>query len=179
MKDPAKLTHRELAAFVCDHLRASGIDTVLTGGACVTIYTRNRYESYDLDFVNVAEAPLARIEAALLQIGFIPEGRMYVNKKVKYSIDILNPPLSIGGEKITGTNAIAVKKMQLKLLTATDSVRDRLAAFYFWNDLQALEQALMVARANDVDLDLVKKWSRKEGELEKFDIFLKKLTGQS
>lgn len=179
MKDPAKLSHRELAAFVSDHLRASGIDTVLTGGACVTIYTRNRYESYDLDFVNIAEVPLAKIETALLQIGFVHEGRIYINKKVKYSIDILNPPLSIGEEKITGMNTIAVKKMLLKLLTPTDSVRDRLAAFYFWNDLQALEQALMVARAKEVDLDLVKKWSKKEGELKKFTIFLKKLTGKS
>jgi hypothetical protein len=177
--DPAKLSHRELAAFVSDHLRASGIDSVLTGGACVTIYTRNRYESLDLDFVNIAEAPLAKIKAALQRIGFVPVGRIYVNKKVKYSIDILNPPLSIGEEKITGTNTISIKKMQLKLLTATDSVRDRLAAFYFWNDLQALEQALMVAGKNDVDLDLVKKWSRREGELEKHAIFLKKMTERS
>jgi len=175
VKDPAKLTHRELAAFVCDHLRASGIDTVLTGGACVTIYTRNRYQSYDLDFVNITEAPLAMIGAALLRIGFVPEGRIFVNKKVKYSIDILNPPLSIGEEKITSTNTIAVKKMQLKLLTPTDSVRDRLAAFFFWNDLQALEQALMVARDNEIDLEIIRKWSIKEGELEKFKIFLNRL----
>jgi len=175
MKDPAKLTQRELAAFVSDHLRASGIDTVLTGGACVTIYTRNRYESYDLDFVNVAAAPPARIAAALLQIGFAPEGRIYVNKKVKYSVDILNPPLSIGEEKITSTRTIAVKKMRLKLLTATDSVRDRLAAFYFWNDLQALQQAVMVASDNEIDLARIKNWSKREGEPEKFKVFLKNL----
>jgi hypothetical protein len=179
VKDLAKLTHRELAAFVSDHLRENGIETVLTGGACVTIYTRNRYESYDLDFVNVAQAPLARIEAALQQIGFFPEGRIYINKLVKYSIDILNPPLSIGDEKISVTGVITVKKMNLELLTATDSVRDRLAAFYFWNDLQALEQALMVARDNEVDLELVRKWSKKEGELEKYEIFLKKLKGKA
>ncbi|MCG2811083.1 MAG: hypothetical protein L6428_06470 [Candidatus Aminicenantes bacterium] len=175
MKDPQKLSHRELAAFVSHHLQANGIDTVLTGGACVSLYTRNRYESYDLDFVNVAEAPLTRIRAALLRIGFAPEGRIYVNSKVKYSIDILNPPLSIGGEKITATNTIAVKKMQLKLLTPTDSVRDRLAAFYFWNDLQALEQALMVARDNEVDLAGIRRWSKKENEMEKFKFFQKKL----
>jgi hypothetical protein len=175
VKDPATLSHRELAAFVSDHLRASGIDSVLTGGACVTIYSRNRYESFDLDFVNVAEAPMARIDAALLLLGYIPEGRIYINKKVKYSIDILNPPLSIGEEKILVTNTISVRKMRLKLLTPTDCVRDRLAAFYFWNDLQALEQALLVARDNEIDLDVVRKWSKKEGELEKFGIFLKKL----
>jgi len=179
VKDPAKLSHLELAAFVCDHLRASGIDTVLTGGACVTIYTRNRYESYDLDFVNVAAVSLAKIETALLLIGFVPDGRIYVNNKVKYSIDILDPPLSIGEEKIIGTHLITIKKMQLKLLTATDSVRDRLAAFYFWKDLQALEQALMVARDNEVDLVKIKNWSKREGELEKFKVFLKKVQEKS
>lgn len=176
MKDPGKLSHRELAAFLCDHLRSRGIETVLSGGACVSIYSRNRYESYDLDFVNVAEAPLKKIETALREIGFVPIGRIYVNKKVKYSVDILNPPLSIGGEKIMATGTITIKGMRLKLLTPTDSVRDRLAAFYFWNDLQALQQALLVARNHDVDMDVVKQWSQREQELDKFGIFLNKLT---
>ena len=179
MKDVSTLSHRELAAFVCAHLQARGIDTVLTGGACVTIYTRNRYKSLDLDFVNVAGAPGKLIDQALAEIGFLPEGRIYVSKKAGYSIDILSPPLSIGDEKISRIHTINVNRMELRLLTPTDSVRDRLAAYYFWNDLQALEQALMVARDNDIDLDLVKKWSRKEGELKKIAIFLKKLTGQS
>jgi hypothetical protein len=179
LKDVSTLAHRELAAFICQHLRDRSIEAVLTGGACVTIYTRNRFESLDLDFVNVAGAPGKLIDHALAEIGFLPEGRIYVNKKARYSVDVLSPPLSIGGEKVIGTNTIVVRKMQLTMLTPTDSVRDRLAAYYFWNDLQALEQALMVARDNDIDLDLVKKWSRKEGELDKFAIFLKKLTEQS
>jgi hypothetical protein len=110
VKDPAKLTHRELAAFVSDHLCSRGIDVVLTGGACVTMYSRNRYESFDLDFVNVAQAPLKKIEAALHEIEFVPAGRIYVNRRVNYSVDILPPPLSIGAERITGTNTITVKK---------------------------------------------------------------------
>jgi len=179
LKDVSTLAHRELAAFICKHRRDRSIEAVLTGGACVTIYTRNRYKSFDLDFVNVAGAPGKLIDQALAEIGFLPEGRIYVNKKARYSVDILSPPLSIGAEKICSTHAIKVKRMELRLLTPTDSVRDRLAAYYFWNDLQALEQALMVARDNDIDLDLVKNWSRKEGELEKFAIFLKKLTEQS
>jgi len=179
LRDISALTHRELAAFICTHLRDRSIEAVLTGGACVTVYTRNRYKSLDLDFVNIAGAPGKLIDQALAEIDFLPEGRIYVNKKARYSVDILSPPLSIGAEKIFATHAIKVKKMELRLLTPTDSVRDRLASFYFWNDLQALEQALMVARDNDVDLDLVKKWSKKEGELENFNIFLKKLTEQS
>jgi hypothetical protein len=174
VKDLPALTHRELAAFINEHLRVRGIETVLTGGACVTIYTRNRYESMDLDFVNVTGVAGRIIDSALAEIGFLPEGRIYVNKKTKYSVDILSPPLSIGEEKISVTHAIKVRKMGLRLLTPTDSVRDRLAAFFFWNDLQALEQALMVARGNPIDLVVIEKWSKKEGELEKFKIFLEK-----
>ncbi|MCU0276478.1 MAG: hypothetical protein MUF02_06465 [Acidobacteria bacterium] len=175
MKDLSALTHRELAAFICEHLRGRGIEMVLTGGACVTIYTRNRYESLDLDFVNVAGAPGKRIDSALAEIGFLPEGRIYVSKKSRYSVDILSPPLSIGEEKISETYAIHVRKMELRLLTPTDSVRDRLAAFYFWNDLQTLEQALMVARNNPVDLDVIERWSKREGESAKFRIFRERL----
>ena len=175
MKDLSALTHRELAAFICEHLRAQGIETVLTGGACVSIYTRNRYESMDLDFVNVAGAPGKLIDAALAEIGFLPDGRIYVSKKARYSVDILSPPLSIGEEKISETHVIKVRKMGLRLLTPTDCVRDRLAAFFFWTDLQALEQAVMVAKGNPVDLAAIKKWSHREGEPAKFKIFLERL----
>jgi len=175
VKDLSALTHRELAAFICGHLRNRGVETVLTGGACVTIYTRNRYESMDLDFVNVAGAPGKLIDSALAEIGFLPDGRIYISKKARYSVDMLSPPLSIGEEKISETHAIKVRKMELRLLTPTDSVRDRLAAFYFWNDLQALEQALMVARNNPVDLDVIGKWSKREGTSAKFRIFRERL----
>lgn len=30
------------------------------------------------------------------------------------------------------------------MLTATDSVKDRLASFYHWNDHQSLEQAILI-----------------------------------
>ena len=175
MKDLSVLSHRELAAFICEHLRARGVETVLTGGACVTIYTKNRYESMDLDFVNIGSASGKSIDSALAEIGFLPEGRIYVSKNAKYSVDILNPPLSIGEDKVSETNTIRIRKMELRLLTPTDSVRDRLAAFYFWNDLQALEQAVMVAKGNPIDLDVVGKWSKKEGEPAKFRIFLERL----
>lgn len=38
MKTIRDLTLGELAALVCSHLKAHGIDVVLTGGACVTLY---------------------------------------------------------------------------------------------------------------------------------------------
>jgi len=43
MKSIKEMTNAELAAFVESHLRKKGIDVVLSGGACVSIYSSNRY----------------------------------------------------------------------------------------------------------------------------------------
>lgn len=42
---------KRLAGYVSEELRKRAIETILFGGACVTIYTQNRYQSYDLDYV--------------------------------------------------------------------------------------------------------------------------------
>ena len=52
-------TIKELALIVSTKLRESNIDTVLVGGvlvggAVVSIYTKNEYESGDLDFISYA-----------------------------------------------------------------------------------------------------------------------------
>jgi len=65
----------------------------------------------------------------------------------------------------------------LKLLTPTDCVKDRLAAFFHWNDYQSLEQALMVAKKQPVNLNEIKRWSikeRMEGKYAEFSSALKK-----
>lgn len=40
MIDWSKITLKELAGFVSEELRKRGIDTILVGGACVTIYSK-------------------------------------------------------------------------------------------------------------------------------------------
>lgn len=174
MRDISKLSIKELAAYISHYLRDNGVVNVLTGGACVSIYTNNRYQSYDLDFVNIEEVPISRITSILKEIGYEEKGRIYINKNVKYSVDILSPPLSVGEEKIVSVNTIKIDDMELKLLTPTDSIKDRLAAFYFWDDRQALEQALMIQAENEVDYADIEEWSKSEGELDKFNYFKKK-----
>lgn len=63
----------------------------------------------------------------------------------------------------------------LQILTPTDSVRDRLCAFYFWRDISALVPAIEIAMRQDVDLGLVADWSRREGESERFEEFSRRL----
>jgi hypothetical protein len=165
---------KELATIVSQILIDVGIDAVLTGGSVVSIYSDNQYESYDLDYVS--SASIKDISEALSKIGFKREkGRHFVHKNTKYFVEFLNPPLVIGDELVNKNNKIKLKNKTLYLLTPTYCVMDRLASFFYWNDKQCLAQALMVAKKQKVNLSKIKHWSKKEGMLEKFDVFYEKL----
>jgi hypothetical protein len=68
MKISKTSTIHEVASIVCECLLGSGIQAVLSGGAVVSIYTQNEYESNDLDFISSAD--IKSIAAALEKIGF-------------------------------------------------------------------------------------------------------------
>jgi hypothetical protein len=57
----------------------------------------------------------------------------------------------------------------LTLLSPTDCVKDRLAAFYHWNDRQCLEQALLVIESRKVDLREIRRWSRVENKSAEYE----------
>ncbi len=165
---------RNLAALVCHKLKQGDIDAVLVGGACVSIYTDNTYVSYDLDFVS--HSSLKDIAGVLSDLGFQRESsRHFIRKDCPFFIEFVAPPVSVGGEPVKKEETIKTPFGSLRLLTPADSVKDRLAAYYHWNDPQALEQAIMVAKAQKVKLPEIRKWSEKEGHKGKFDTFLKKL----
>ena len=81
-------------------------------------------------------------------------------------------PLSVGSERIEAKTEIKIHGQRLKLLSPTESVMDRLAAYFFWNDRQGLDQALWISEKHPVKMDRVRAWSKKEGALEKFEEFL-------
>ena len=169
-KITAKTTIRELALIACGVLKKSGIDAVLTGGAVVSIYTENRYRSNDLDFIS--SASMSDIEAALAAIGFTKnKGRYFTHPDTELFIEFPSPPLAVGDKPVREFNEITTRSGYLKLLTPTYCVMDRLAAFYFWNDRQSLEQALMVARAHPVDMKEIERWSKGSGMTAKFNEF--------
>ena len=65
---------------------------------------------------------------------------------------------------------------QLRILSATDCIKDRLAAFFHWDDMQCLEQAVRVAGGNKIDLDEIHRWAVKEGHEGKFNEFNRRLS---
>jgi hypothetical protein len=161
----------ELGAIVCEGLKNDGLEAFLSGGAVVSIYTNNKYESYDLDFVSMDDR--TSIKRCMEKLGFRRHSsRYFVHPNNRYFVEFPGSAVAIGDELISEFFEIKVAQGTLKLLTPTDCVKDRLAAFYHWNDPQSLDQAIMVAKAHPIKIESVKKWSAKEGMSEKFKVFM-------
>lgn len=168
-------TIEELAGIVSVALETAGINAVLSGGAVVSIYTHNEYESGDLDFVSSAST--STLESAIGSLGFVRRGRMFSHPRTPLFVEFPAGPLAIGDQLIRPTD---VAKRQtpagiLRLLTPTQCVMDRLAAYIHWNDLQSLDQAVMVASRQGVVLSRIEKWAKREGAGEKLGVFKKRL----
>ena len=169
MKPVSEMSTGEFGAFVASHLKKSGIEVVLTGGSCVTIYSNNRYVSYDLDFIGDKGADSKKIRAALHIIGFSEKDRYFIHPQSKYFVEFPAGPLAVGDEPVKEIVELEFATGRLRILSPTDCVKDRLSAYYHWQDQQCLEQAVMVAREHPIDVKEIERWSTHEGMLEEFN----------
>jgi hypothetical protein len=169
MKSLAEMSVGEVAAYVAEQLRRNGINVVLTGGSCVSIYTDNRYQSYDLDFIEEGRSARKKIVACLREIGFLEKDRYFTHTATRFFVEFPSGPLAIGDEPVSNIAQLEFATGSLRLLSATDCVKDRLANFYHWKDRQCLDQAIMVTADTEVDLVEVERWSHHEGMAEEFE----------
>jgi len=176
VKPVKKMSLGELAAFVCTRLRKRGIEAVLSGGACVSIYTDNKYESFDLDFIENVPAERKSTREVLLQIGFVEKDRYFEHPDTDFIVEFPAGPLAVGREPVREIEEMVFPTGRLALLSPTDCVKDRLVAFYHWNDLQCLEQALLVIAAKKVDLQEIRRWSVAENKSAEFQSIRKRLS---
>lgn len=164
---------KDMACFVFETLKLNGVRAILVGGACVSIYSNNLYQSYDLDFASYDD--LKTIEKILKKFGFNRKGRCFYHHECPFIIDFVNPPIAIGNEPVSTFETLHGPMGSIQLLSPTDCVKDRLSAFFHWNDQQALAQAIFVAEAQSIVLENVQNWALGEGYLEKFKFFLARL----
>lgn len=161
----------ELAYIVSQALSEHDISVVLVGGAVVSIYTQNRYQSGDLDFV----APYSQqpITPVMESLGFKRQGRHYKHPRCAFTVEFPAGSLEIGERYIDPKECTELHSElgTLRLLTPTQSTMDRLAAFYRWNDYASLDQAVWIAASQDVDLDVVQEWSHREGAAKQYEVF--------
>ena len=164
----------ELAAIITKALNTQDISAVLTGGAVVSIYTKNEYASKDLNFISLSDQK--KITAVMAKIGFHLDGKDFYSDETDFTVEFPTGPLSLGDrEPVEAEGEKKIKGTVIRLLSPTQCVMDRLVPFYAWNDRQGLDQAVMVASYQPIKLKEVELWSKEEGALEKFDIFLQTL----
>lgn len=147
----------EVATIVCSRLEADGISVVLSGGAAVSIYSENEYESYDLDFIPTGLA--RRVDRTMVALGFARKQRHWVHPRSRYWVEFPAGPVAIGEEVIHDFAALRGPAGVLRILHPTECVMDRLTWYFHDADRQCLEQALQVARRHPVDLARIERWA--------------------
>jgi hypothetical protein len=163
---------------VCTALDEYGISVVLSGGAVVSIYSENAYESFDLDFIRTGLE--RKVDEVMENLGFEKKpGRHWTHPESPYWVEFPPGPVQVGETVVTEFAERRTPVGKLRLIMPTECVMDRLAGYYHWNDHQCLEQAIAVAQRHSIDLDRVKKWSTGEAAAEKFELFLEKLVAES
>jgi hypothetical protein len=167
----ADMTPIELAGFVGSHLSKQGINVVLSGGICVAYYSKGKYVSMDLDFVNASFAKRDKIKTAMAEIGFNEDNRYFRHPDTEYLVEFPPGPLGVGDEQVGEIVEIKTRTGTFKIISPTDCVKDRLAGYYHWDDMPCLEQAVLVACENQINIKEIERWSKKEGKGDKFEQF--------
>lgn len=172
-----KMSLRDFAVAVAATLKKQNIDVILTGGAVVSIYSEGKYVSKDADFLSATDHQT--IKSVMLEAGFKNLGKDFYHDDTDFTVEFPGSELVIGDEPMKPEGEIKEGRFTLRLLSPTQCVMDRLAAFYHWKDRQSLEQAVMVAQNHPVKLAKIKNWSAKEGMTDRCEIFLQLLKKDS
>jgi hypothetical protein len=169
---------RDVAFVVCTALHEAGIEAVLTGGSAATVYAPQAYQSRDIDFVVTLQRRESNARDVLASLGYREVHDHYEHADNELVLEFPEGPLAVGRELIREWDTLRERGMQLHIIKPTDSCRDRLAGFLFWNDRGSLVQAVAVARARqkDVDLGIIRSWCRTEGKADAFREFERELS---
>jgi hypothetical protein len=103
------------------------------------------------------------------ELGFYEEGRHFIHSDTQFMVEFPPGPLTIGDEPVKQIEELEFPTGTLKVISPTDCVKDRLAAYYHWGDRQCLSQAILVAHTQQIDFEEVRRWSNAEGKLGEFE----------
>ena len=75
--DDTTLSVAEFAAAVQEALRKAGVEVVLSGGSCVSVWSNNAYRSDDIDLIPVGLATRPNIRRVMIGLGFTEEKSLF------------------------------------------------------------------------------------------------------
>lgn len=159
------VNEEDLWKFVGWHLANRGVQSVLVGGAVVSIYSKGAYRSGDLDLVEPLLSKASDIRDVMESLGFQRRNRHYIHPKCSHLfIEFVSAPVSIGDDYRIIPDEKDFQGKILKILSPTDCIKDRLASFIHFKARECLDQAILVAKSQSFDLNKVKEWCLNEGE---------------
>jgi len=167
------------AAFkVSTQLERNGIRAVLSGGTCAMVYSPESNASFDLDYIAWFADRKAEFDAVLSAIGFNRYTRVYRSDQTPISLEFPDDQIVIGNDYVRFEDCAVLTSgnLTLRLLTAMDCVRDRLCGYFYYNDLGNLATAVAVAKAQSIDPESIRQWAESEGQSEKFERFVRRMT---
>lgn len=153
---------------VCTALHRVGTVAVLTGGSAATYYAPDSCQSGDADFIITFSSDSRSAGNAVRKLGYREIGGTYHHDENIFTVEFPPGPLAIGNDLVHSYETIRRGDEILHVLSRTDCVRDRLAAFYFFGDRSALAAAVAVAGGGPIDVQAIRQWSLKEGERDRF-----------
>jgi len=159
----------ELAVVVAQHLKHKDVRVVLVGGLAVDIYTENQYLTNDIDMVDISYQKPAVLRAAMLELGFTKQGRVYRNSSTDIVVEFPSAPLAVGDELIKEQTSIETEFGEIPILFAVDVIKDRLAAYLHWKDQQSLIQALCIMLSHKILPKEIKAFYENEASEEAFE----------
>ncbi|MGC1379984.1 MAG: hypothetical protein WA814_03030 [Candidatus Baltobacteraceae bacterium] len=125
----AASTLKDVCFAVCTALDRAGTVAVLTGGSAATYYAPESYQSRDADFVIEFSADRAHAAEAVRQLGYREVGGTYHHSTSPFTLEFPPGPLAIGDDLVHSYETVKREDEVLYVLSRTDSLRDRLAAF--------------------------------------------------
>lgn len=125
----------------------------------------------DADFALIDSCTAEALDAAKATVGFRRNRDRYVHDELEYFVEFPRGPLGIGGDSRIRPVWKTRRGARALALSATDSCRDRLAAFYHWNDRQALSAAVSIALRHRLNFALIRRWSEAEDMLNRYEVF--------
>ncbi|MGB0452743.1 MAG: hypothetical protein ACPGJV_03440 [Bacteriovoracaceae bacterium] len=172
--DFSTVTEEGLWRFVGKHLSDSGFDAVLVGGAVVSVYSEGAYESGDLDFV-IQNLSKERLPEVMKEIGFLKKGKEYRHPHCAHLfVEFPSGPLGIGEDYDIRPREEMVDGSIIKILSPTDSIKDRLASYIYFKDREGMDQAVLIAKSQPFNRSSVKRWCQGERREDVYKDFIKR-----
>jgi len=121
---------------------------IVIGGCALSYYTREVYFTADID---LAYADREALDTVLKEIGFMKEGRYWVNEEIKLAIEV--PASVLIGEDSPVEIVELAENLQCKIIGIEDLIIDRLNACKYWKSEIDCEMVELLIKRYTKELD--------------------------